>query len=219
MDATDGVAPPTVSPVSAAIAQPVDLALAQRAAGGDRVAQRALMQQYRAVVHRTIYRIVGTNHEVEDLLQEAFVAIFRSLGRFRGESTLTRWCCVIGTRVAWAHISRRRPITTPLDLADDVVSDEPSAWQQLALRDAVRRLYQALERVDPAQRVAFALVVSDGRPVAEVAELTGTSRVAVKTRVWRARRALMVRAKRDPVLASYLTELGDAAEPMLSEAP
>ncbi len=118
---------------------------------------------------------------------------------------------------AWP--SARSCSTTPLDLADDVVSDEPSAWQQLALRDAVRRLYQALERVDPAQRVAFALVVIDGRPVAEVAELTGTSRVAVKTRVWRARRALMVRAKRDPVLASYLTELGDAAEPMLSEAP
>jgi DNA-directed RNA polymerase specialized sigma24 family protein len=50
--------------------------------------------------------------------------------------------------------------------------------------------------------------VIDERPLAEVAELTESSRFAVKTRVWRARRELRLRASKDSVLAAYLVELG-----------
>jgi DNA-directed RNA polymerase specialized sigma24 family protein len=66
--------------------------------------------------------------------------------------------------------------------------------------------------VDPKQRVAFALAVIDGRPLAEVAEMTDSSVVAVKTRVWRARKDLMKRAARDPVLAQYVSELSGTEE-------
>ena len=48
----------------------------------------------------------------------------------------------------------------------------------------------------------------DGLSLAEVAQLTESSLVAVKTRVWRARKDLMKRAQKDPVLASYLAEFG-----------
>ena len=70
----------------------------------------------------------------------------------------------------------------------------------------------ALDKLDPKMRVAFALAVVDGLSLAEVAQLTESSLVAVKTRVWRARRELMKRAAKDPVLASYLADLGGGAE-------
>ena len=74
-------------------------------------------------------------------------------------------------------------------------------------REAARRLYSALDRLDPKQRIAFALATIDGMSMAEVAAVTESSVVAVKTRVWRARKDLMKRAAKDEVLRTYITAL------------
>ena len=81
-------------------ARETDLALAQRAAAGNREAQRELFQAQKIGVHRALFRILGANRELEDLLQDAFLEIFRSLKNFRGDSTLARWSQTIATRVA-----------------------------------------------------------------------------------------------------------------------
>lgn len=58
--------------------------------------------------------------------------------------------------------------------------------------------------MDAKLRLSFTLHAIDGRPLSEVAELMDASLVATKTRVWRARRELAERARRDPVLAGFL---------------
>jgi RNA polymerase sigma-70 factor, ECF subfamily len=185
-----------------------DLALAQRAAEGDRAAQRALFHAQKASVHHTLFRILGANRDIEDLIQDAFLEIFRALPSFRGESTLARWCQTIATRTAYLAIARRKPPAVELEVVEDEIVDrDPDAHRVALARQAARRLYAALDKIDPNQRIAFALAVIDGRSLAEVAQLTDSSLVAVKTRVWRARRDLVKRAAKDPVLASYLLEL------------
>lgn len=186
-----------------------DLALAQRAALGDKVAQRELFGVLKKTVHHTLYRILGANRDIEDLIQDAFLEIFRALGSFRGDSSLGRWAQTIATRTAYLAIERRKPPAVDLDVVEDEIVDrDPDARRVAQARQAARRLYAALDRIDAKQRVAFALAVIDGLSLAEVAQLTETSVVAVKTRVWRARRDLMKRAQKDPVLASYMVELG-----------
>jgi len=184
-----------------------DLELAQRAASGDRAAQRDLFLEQRTNVHRALYRILGSNREIEDLLQDAFIEIFRALPTFRGDSTLGRWCQTIAVRVAYLTISRRRPPAVALSLVEEIVASDVDVRRHTQVREAARRLYAALDRIEAKQRIAFALGVIDGKPLAEVAELTETTVFAVKTRVWRARRELMRRASKDAVLAAYLEEL------------
>jgi RNA polymerase sigma-70 factor (ECF subfamily) len=198
-----------VGPALSTVARSNDLALARRAADGDRAAQRELFHAQRQSVHHTLFRILGNNRDLEDLIQDAFLEIFRALGSFRGDSGLTRWCQVIATRTAYLAISRRKPPAVDLELVEDYIAhDDPDAHRVAHAREAARRLYAALERIDPKMRIAFALSVIDGLSLAEVAQLTESSTVAVKTRVWRARRELFKRAKKDPVLAGYLVELG-----------
>lgn len=206
--------PPTRNRVGAApVTRDLDLALARRAAEGDRAAQRELFLAQRAAVHHTLYRILGSNRELEDLIQDAFLAIFRALPSFRGDSSLTRWCQTIATRTAYLAISRRKPPSIDLDLVEDVLPGDHDTRRLAHVREAARRLYAALDRIDPKHRIAFALAVIDGRPLVEVAQLTDSSVVAVKTRVWRARKELMRRASRDPVLAGYVAELGGEEAP------
>jgi RNA polymerase sigma-70 factor (ECF subfamily) len=189
-----------------------DVALARRAADGDRAAQRELFLAQRTAVHHTLFRILGSNRELEDLIQDAFIEIFRALPSYRGDSKLARWCQTIATRTAYLAIARRRPVAVELEVVQDVLaSDDPDAHRVAHAREAARRLYAALDRLDPKQRIAFALAVIDGLPLAEVAQLTESSVVAVKTRVWRARRDLMKRARKDEVLVAYLVDLGGDA--------
>jgi RNA polymerase sigma-70 factor, ECF subfamily len=186
-----------------------DLALAQRAADGDRAAQRELFHNLKNAVHHTLYRILGANRDIEDLIQDAFLEIFRALPSFRGDSSLSRWAQTIATRAAYLSIERRKPVAVDLDVVEDeIVDKDPDAHRVVMARQAARRLYAALDKIDAKQRIAFALAVIDGLSLAEVAQLTESSLVAVKTRVWRARRDLMRRAHKDPVLASYLAEFG-----------
>lgn len=189
-----------------------DVVLARRAASGDRAAQRELFAAQKQGVHHTLFRILGSNRDIEDLVQDAFLAIFRALPGYRGDSSLARWSQTIATRTAYLWIGSRRPATIDLADVEDMLPNGDTDGHRMAhLRDAARRVYAVLDRLDARMRIAFALAVLDGRPMAEVAQLTDSSLVAVKTRVWRARRELVRRAKRDPVLASYLDELAGGA--------
>lgn len=186
------------------------VAVAARCAQGDRSAQRELFLRTRARVHRTLYRILGSNQDVEDLLQETYLMVFRGIDRFEGRSSPTTWCCGVAVHVAYNHLraARRRRHEPEIDTVD------PSSdlARQSEQREATRRLYQALEQLDPDHRIAFSLVSIDGQPVVSVAEVLGISAGAVKTRVWRARKQLEKLARKDPALADYVRELSSEEE-------
>lgn len=191
-----------------AVSAPDDLALAGRCSAGDREAQRRLFADYRRRAHATLYRVLGSNRDMEDLLQETFLEVFRSLPRFRGEAKLSTWVDRIAARVAYGYLRRRRPPATHLEAVPEPAATGPTADHSVAARDAARRLYRVLDRLDDKMRIAFALHVVDGRPLREVAEIMDASLVATKSRVWRARREIERRAAADPVLASYLHDAG-----------
>lgn len=214
-DVTSEVVEPTDKVMTAVAKRPDrehELALVQRAAAGDRAAQREVFLAQRAAVHHALFRVLGSNRDIEDLVQDAFFAIFRALPSFRGESSLGRWCQTIAMRAAFTAIAKRKPVAVDLAVVEDVIPDRIDAKRQLQHREAARRLYAVLNRVEAKQRIAFALAVIDGRSLAEVAQLTETSVFAVKTRVWRARREIRRAAERDELLASYISEL-EGGEP------
>lgn len=171
------------------------------------MAQREVFQTTRAAVHHTLFRILGSNQDIEDVLQETYLEVFRSIPRYAARSSLLTWCCAIAAHVALGHIRSRRAPT--VELSNDLPALAPNAERVTLAREAARRLYVALDRIEATQRVAFALAVIDDRPLQEVAELTDSSLSAVKTRVWRARKELDRLASRDPVLAAYVAELGE----------
>jgi RNA polymerase sigma-70 factor (ECF subfamily) len=189
-----------VSPIRAAD----DLRLAERCVAGDRAAQRELFRAHRQRVHATLYRAVGSNTYMDDLIQEAFLNVFRSLKSYRGEASLATWIDRCTVRVAYAFFSQKKARPPQLELVADVPADHPSAEARVLAREAARRLYAELEKMDAVHRMAFTLHVIDGRPLAEVAEIMEASLVATKTRVFRARHAIERKARKDPTLAGFV---------------
>lgn len=187
-----------------------DVALAEQAAAGNRSAQREVFRALRGVVHAALYRVLGSNEQMEDLLQDVFVEIFRSLSRYRGESKLTSWAAPIAARVAYHHLRSKRArndqVIVPFQL--HVVGSPEDHAQH---REGLQHLYRLLRRMSPEQHLAFALFTVDGRSIEEIAALTESSTVAVKNRISRARRKLWDAARKDRVLASYLAQRGEVA--------
>ncbi|GAB4508169.1 MAG: hypothetical protein Tsb0020_55910 [Haliangiales bacterium] len=201
VSAADSITEPDVAPDG----PEDDVRLAADCASGDRAAQLRLFRTYRARVHATLYRVLGSNNEIEDLIQEAFLQVYRSLHSYRGDARLATWMSRITTRVAYAHISRRGPASVTLDAVAEPASVSADVAQQATAREALRRLYDLLEGVEAKHRIAFALHVIDGRPIREVAEMMEASPTATKMRIWRARKEIVKKAANDPWLVRFVT--------------
>jgi len=183
-----------------------DLALATRCVAGARSAQRALYEREKRRVHATLYRVFGSNHHIDDAIQETFLQVFRSLRGFRGESSLATWIDRCAVRVAYAQLTSRKRSGPVLEVVPDLPSGDPSAERRAFAREAARRLYAELDRLDAKQRIAFTLHELDGHSLSETADLMDATVVATKTRVWRARRQIEARAEKDEALRAFVGE-------------
>jgi RNA polymerase sigma-70 factor, ECF subfamily len=196
------------------VAQPAayleDLMLVDRCLDGEQAAARELFRRQRGRVQATLYRILGSNRDMDDLLQEAFIQIFRSLDGFRGEARLSTWIDRIAVRVAYRYLSGKKRALVTVEMIDEADGPRSQPDRRALAREGVRRLYAALAEQPAGGRIAFALHEIEGRSVAEVADITGASFTATKLRIWRTRRALMKQAAQDPILAEFLRD--DAVE-------
>ncbi len=178
---------------------------------GDKTAQRTLFRREYPRVHATVYRILGSTRDVDDLVQETFIAVFRALPTFRGDARLSTWIDRIAIRAVFHHLRAKKATSVALDAIGFEVDAGGRVDEQAQARDGLRRLYAALAKLTPEARTAYALYAIDGRSIREVAEITGCTRITAKTRIWRARREVERRAAADPVLAELL-ELGQRSE-------
>ncbi len=200
-----------------------DVLLVDRCLTGEPAATRELFRRHRGRVHASLFRVLGSNRDMDDLLQEAFLQVFQSLRGWRAEASLATWIDRVAVRCAYRYLSQ-----TGRRVQTDVLEDEAAppddrtfqegARRQLA-RDGVKRLYAALDNLSPAARLAFTLHEIDGRSIAEVAELVGSSVTATKLRVWRARKAIEASAATDPVLSEFLEPSADVIAFDSKEAP
>lgn len=201
---------PSHSPVRL-VRPPEEVELVARCKAGDPAALRKLFDRERLRVHRLLFRVVGSNTHMDDLIQDAFLEVFRSLPSFRGDSSLRTWIdrCVV--RVAYAHFRRKSRLPT-LEPVHDVGLEGPNPEERTTGREALRRFYAELDRLEPQQRMAFTLFSIEGRPLREIAQIMESTLAAAKIRTWRARRTLESRAKKDPVLSEFLASRSDQNE-------
>src|SRR3954467_3214491 len=69
----------------------VDADLIARAAGGDTAAFQVLVEHHRAMVYRVAYQFAGHHYDAEDITQDVFIKVYRSLPRFRQDAQFTSW--------------------------------------------------------------------------------------------------------------------------------
>ena len=163
--------------------------LLTRAAAGNPVAVRALLDGYGDALYGFLYARVGGHAPVaEDLLQETFLEAVRSASTFRGESSLKTWLCAIARRRLSRHYEAERKAAVAragLALVPDHGGGDRHA--DFERRDQITR---ALGVLPPVHRQVLVMKYLDDRSVEEIAEELGRSRVQVQSLLQRARAGL-----------------------------
>src|SRR3989440_3511651 len=127
-------------------------ALIQRCLQGDDLAWDAIVQQYRRKVFNVAYKFVGRHEEAEDLTQEIFLKIFKSLATFDRRANFQTWLISVSRNLCIDHYRRVRKERETIDHQVDAnelspVSHEPSPMSGLERRDRVALLRSAMAKL------------------------------------------------------------------------
>lgn len=175
---------------------------------GDRRALEDVLHRYTPELERLLIRLIGPEAEVDDILQNALMAVVAAFPRYRGEASLRTWMTRIAVRSAADALRRPQRRRTVLQVvpALEVAGTPPEHGpdRRAVGRWQLSRVYEHLSAMPPKRRVPLILHVLEGYPIEEVAALTGTTRAATKSRIFWARRALVAKARRDPLLREWV---------------
>lgn len=166
--------------------------LIRRAGQGDQEAFRQLVETYQAPAYRLALRMCGGDAALaEDAAQEAFLAAWRGLPRFRGDSRFSTWLYRLTTNAAidWLRREKRHrgmDDVTELELPDDGPGPQDQA-EQAEAQQAVRR---ALSRLSEEHRQVLLLRYMQELDYAEIAAALEISEGTVKSRISRAKMRL-----------------------------
>jgi RNA polymerase sigma-70 factor, ECF subfamily len=178
--------------------------LIAEAAAGDTSAFRQIYERHRQDVARLVYRMIGPRSDLEDVVQEVFVQVYKSLKDFRGQSKFTTWLHRVTVNVVLMHrrAARSRPVFAEEPPAEaavfslDILPDEDAER-----RERMRAFARLLERLADKKRIVFVLHELEGIAPGEIAKIVGAPVLTVRTRLFYARREIEAMLPEEPSLA------------------
>jgi RNA polymerase sigma-70 factor (ECF subfamily) len=171
-----------------------DHALIRRAQQGEEAAFEALVRRHQQRAWRVARNLVPSDEDAQDLAQEAFVRVFKSLATFDFEHGFTTWLYRIVTNLAIDHLRRRRPATSTtrseedesdFDLVDARMLAPSERLEALELADEVK---ETLASLAPHFQSVLVLREIEGLPCNEIAKIVGATHVTVRWRLHRGRK-------------------------------
>ena len=190
-----------------------DLALVERAQGGDETAFEELINRYERKVFRLAKNITNNQEDAEDVLQETFLKVYAHLNGFQGNSRFYTWLVRIAVNEALMKLRKRKSDRTvsmddEIDTGEDTMVREIAVWeddpeQRYSHEEIKTILDEAVADLRPAFRTVFVLRDIEELSTEETAQMLDLSIPAVKSRLLRAR--LQLREK----LTRYFKRKGD----------
>ncbi len=174
-------------------------ALIRRLQTGEASAFRELVENHKRALFNLAYDLLGNAADAEDISQEAFIKVYRSIGDFRGEAQLGSWMYRIVVNLCLNR--RRKKALSAMELresfeedeqhpatpASDYAADPEKTTEAAIMRQHLRR---ALGGLSPQQKTIFVLRHDEDLPLAEISQMLKISEGTVKSQLFRGLRKL-----------------------------
>jgi len=162
---------------------------------GDQAAFTTLVRNYQTAIYNLCYRMLGEADQAQDAAQETFLRAYTQMHRYDPERPFKTWLFSIASHYCIDRLRRRRVIW--MDIDDEPLAGHPALREKrMDPEDAVLRREQAtdvqalIETLPPKDRIAVVMLYWHDLSYQEIAEATGTTVSAVKSRLHRARAAM-----------------------------
>ena len=159
----------------------------------NRTAQRELYGHYAKPMYNLCLRMLKHTHDAEDVLQVAFVDIFRNIETFNFDASISAWIKRIVVNRCIDHLKKRRLLTTDYDarIHDSAVEDADStASSDRAHNMTVERVKRGMMQLSEGYRVVLSLYLFEGYDHEEIASILGISTGTSKSQFSRAKKRL-----------------------------
>jgi RNA polymerase sigma-70 factor, ECF subfamily len=185
-----------------------EAALIERCAVGEESACAQLVAEHERMVYQLALNVLGDREEAQDLSQEVFLRVFRTIHRFRGQSALRTWIFRIVINQArnrqrwWRRRNRGQQVSLDdhIQAHGDMPAPRDGTWpdRALARKELANRIWTAMDALPFEQRTAIVLREVDGLSYDEIAFSLGVTLGTVKARLTRARQALRAALREAP---------------------
>jgi RNA polymerase sigma-70 factor (ECF subfamily) len=178
-----------------------DADLMFRFRNGDERAFDELVEKFKAPILNYVCRQIGNPDEAEDIAQNVFVQVYKSVDRYEANAKFTTWLFTIARNLCLNEFRRRQ--RHPLQSLQEAISDEPGADQvqyadprsrspalETSENELNEHIMAAIQKLPENQRTAILLCRYDGLPYEEIAKILGTTVSATKSLLHRARETL-----------------------------
>ena len=180
-----------------------EMELIREAQAGSRAAFDTLVRQYEHQVLRLALHLTGSEHDAEDIYQEAFLKAFRYLGNFRFECSFYTWIYRIVSNLCMDQLRRKKTRREDhavvmdhsgdeIDLLASVSDDRPfsNPAKELDRKLLGERIQAALEKLTPRERIVFELKHYQGLRLRTIGEMLSTTEETAKNTLFRATKKL-----------------------------
>lgn len=164
---------------SVPLSEPTEEELVRAAQAGDRRAFSELFRKHARYVAGVAYRVMGAGNEVDDVVQETFIAVHRGIKNLTEPAAFRRWAVTIAIR----NVHRRLRARNKSRQLDEELFLQLEASTDADLARQIEDLYEALEGIDPDLRIAWLLARMEGYTLPDVAEHCCVSLATAKRRI------------------------------------
>ncbi len=171
-----------------------DLFYIQQAKSGDMQAFSQIVVCYQQLVLNMVFRITGNREDAEDITQEIFIRVFKSLHQFKEESEFSTWLYRIAYNTTLSEIRRKKITCVPFedhfsDEKDEELSDD---IDDLRKEERLQHLDKALKMLSPDEILLITLFYLNDQSIDEISQIANLSVANVKVKLHRTRKKLAI---------------------------
>ena len=171
----------------------------KRISEGDNLAFKELFVLYKDKVLQICYRFILNQEDAEEVMQDVFLEVHRSISSFRGDASFSTWLFRIATTKSLDELKRQNrkkrihliKKSLGLDSLFNTASENPTPDSILETKESIKRIKQALDSLPEQQRIAITLSKIDGASNALVAEIMDITIFAADSLIYRAKKNLI----------------------------
>ena len=171
---------------------------------GNQAAYSQLLDKYQQKVFGTCISFIPNKEDAEDVAQEIFLEVFKSVSKFKGDSKLSTWIYKIATNKCLEFIrkknTKKRFAFMQTIFGNEIPIDKTSYFTEvnhpgilLENKEKSATIFKAINTLPEAQRVVFTLAKIDDKSYQEIVEITGKSLSSVESLMFRAKKGLQTK--------------------------
>lgn len=164
-----------------------DVDLIQECLSGNQDAFSILVTRYKKLIFNVVYNMITDKQEVNDIAQEVFIRIYKSLDRYNPKYKFSTWTVKIATNLCLDVLRKKKIDSTPIEEIEGVPSDLETPEKKYISKERSRRIRDAITGLPEKYRTPIILFHQNGLSYEEITKVLNEPMTIIKNRLYRAR--------------------------------